>query len=500
MDARRIVLRPLRVPEARVGLYAAALAGIGASLYGLLLREELLFADPVDIWSPPVPLLVFFGVFVATERTALHISVRQQTHTISMTTLPLIYGLMVTDVATVTVARVSAGVGVAILYRKSAVIKWIWNGALFFTETAVAATVIRMALGVSPPDNFGEWSMVLLAAMSAEALGFIAVPFVIMLYEWRWRWDLFKGPMVPHALVALANSFAVVAVAASLVDPALLVFAMVALLGSSFFTKLHSALTRKHSSLERIHDFTKALDEPGSVLEGGLDKLNTTLNSRCAGVLVSDKVGAVTGRIRIDDAEHVIEASLTPDQAETLTASSATTLELLARSELRRLDTEADAKEKDGDGEKDRDKDKELLLASVMGGETELFGLVFAFDKLGPEKFQQDEKTLFDSLARTFGARLANETFVKRLEDQATKDVLTSLTNRRTFEQDLKERLKPGNDGGAVAIIDLDRFKDVNDTLGHAVGDRLLKVVAARVLAVARPETWSPASAVTRWP
>ena len=75
----------------------------------------------------------------------------------------------------------------------------------------------------------------------------------------------------------------------------------------------------------------------------------------------------------------------------------------------------------------------------------------------------------------------------RRLERQikhlAFHDALTGLPNRRWFNQHLGDRLSRLTEvrTAAVAIIDVDRFKPINDTYGHGVGDALLKAFAARL-------------------
>ncbi|MEO1019350.1 MAG: EAL domain-containing protein [Pseudomonadota bacterium] len=71
----------------------------------------------------------------------------------------------------------------------------------------------------------------------------------------------------------------------------------------------------------------------------------------------------------------------------------------------------------------------------------------------------------------------------------AAHDSLTGLLNRTGFEQRCERHFRRGIDAkrrAALLLIDIDRFKNVNDTLGHAAGDRLLRTVAERLRAVAR--------------
>jgi diguanylate cyclase (GGDEF)-like protein len=64
----------------------------------------------------------------------------------------------------------------------------------------------------------------------------------------------------------------------------------------------------------------------------------------------------------------------------------------------------------------------------------------------------------------------------------ATTDFLTGLANRRAFVAALESAMAKPDRAFAVAIVDLNRFKAVNDTFGHAVGDELLRIVAVRLV------------------
>jgi diguanylate cyclase (GGDEF)-like protein/PAS domain S-box-containing protein len=77
----------------------------------------------------------------------------------------------------------------------------------------------------------------------------------------------------------------------------------------------------------------------------------------------------------------------------------------------------------------------------------------------------------------------------RRLTWLAHFDPLTGLANRHQFRSQLAELLEPamgGPNSCAVLCLDLDHFKTINDTLGHAIGDALLQEVARRLLACTR--------------
>jgi diguanylate cyclase (GGDEF)-like protein/PAS domain S-box-containing protein len=93
-----------------------------------------------------------------------------------------------------------------------------------------------------------------------------------------------------------------------------------------------------------------------------------------------------------------------------------------------------------------------------------------------------------DGEARYFVGQVLDITAAKEFErdlrHMADHDFLTGLMNRRRFEEELAEHLTHGarhSDGGALLMLDIDKFKTVNDTLGHAGGDAAI-VALARLL------------------
>jgi diguanylate cyclase (GGDEF)-like protein len=117
-----------------------------------------------------------------------------------------------------------------------------------------------------------------------------------------------------------------------------------------------------------------------------------------------------------------------------------------------------------------------------------------AFDK---ETFGPEDAQVFETLAAHAAVALERAETVDRLEHlvearahDALHDPLSGLPNRRAFNDALSAAMssqQTGRDGrGIVLLLDLDDFKDVNDTLGHSAGDRLITVSGARLQALAQ--------------
>lgn len=101
---------------------------------------------------------------------------------------------------------------------------------------------------------------------------------------------------------------------------------------------------------------------------------------------------------------------------------------------------------------------------------------------------ETDEREVFTIFFRDITERKQQRL---KLEHQANHDALTELPNRKLFSDRLEQTLSASgltDSSFAVLLLDLDRFKEVNDTLGHPTGDLLLKKISERLQA-AVPDT-----------
>jgi len=118
------------------------------------------------------------------------------------------------------------------------------------------------------------------------------------------------------------------------------------------------------------------------------------------------------------------------------------------------------------------------IVASVLGVLALLYAFLFLIVRRADRIIN----------AETEVERRANE---ERLRHQAYHDSLTGLPNRTSLIERVGEAIKRGRRNGetfAVLFLDLDSFKDINDSLGHSVGDLMLQAVAERLQPVLREQ------------
>ena len=142
-------------------------------------------------------------------------------------------------------------------------------------------------------------------------------------------------------------------------------------------------------------------------------------------------------------------------------------------------------------------------MVALLRGESRMIGSLMVGGHLDARTYDTRDLRLFRTLATRTTAILENsrlERSIARLTElqeqlthQAYHDSLTDLANRSLFGQHIDQALRRRAEGAAsvaVIFLDIDDFKGVNDTLGHAAGDALLVEVAARIRAcLRRPDT-----------
>ena len=460
-------------PSVRVLTYAAFLAGAGAVM---LIVTPSATVSPERAWSLPFfALVIAFGL---SEATALHVEIRRESHSLSLACIPLMFGLLYTSPALVLMAYLLGGSSTLLWIRRSDLIKVTWNSCLFVAQVGLAGLIVRSLLGERLPERVVEWVIPLAAVVAAELLSLVAVAFVIMTVDVKFRPRLFANVGQSQLMAVLAGTFAVTALSASLISPYMIFYSLLPLLGVGALLRSSGHQSQRFRDLQQLHTFTSALaNERGPrTLDTGLVELLQIMRTRSAGLamVARDDDAAATVRVIVDDTFEDLDGRGIADLLVELVGDGAVTEIDLdnpnddARAVLRQL------------------RASKILAVRVLN-EVHADAVLFVADRLGMRsEFTRDEVRLFGSLANTLSSRMSNDHLVDLLENQARTDALTGLPNRLSFEIALTSILARSGKSGAIVMLDLDRFKDINDSLGHDTGDRLLIEVANRLRRFAR--------------
>ena len=122
-----------------------------------------------------------------------------------------------------------------------------------------------------------------------------------------------------------------------------------------------------------------------------------------------------------------------------------------------------------------------ITVPMVSRGKT--IGVLGAHSKTH-HTFTPEDITFFQSIARLIAVGIERKRAEESLAQQSIRDTLTNLYNRRHFSERLGQeisRAKRTRECFAVLLCDLDRFKNVNDTHGHHIGDQVLGAVAESI-------------------
>jgi diguanylate cyclase (GGDEF)-like protein len=426
----------------------------------------------VSVGSQPAWVLgALFAAFLVAESTLMHIEFRKQSNMITLSEIPLVVGLFVVSPVALVAVRVLAVAAVSGWQRRNPV-KTVFNMALTGTEVVLAAAIFT---GFGSPDIADpvSWLAVLAAIVAVTLLSILSIQAAIWLTQDRQRPSVVLSRLLLSPVITVANGTAALIIllvlrAEGWAGVLLALICAVMVLAYRGYARSH----RQHASLKRVYAFSRLLERVRSMdapLEAALNEARDVLNASRVTLRLRD------GTALTVDGDGRVSMPSPLDQGDSLAARTA-----MSRSGFlvsgRRSDTFRTALEARAA--------REVIAVPLRSGPDALGHLEFQDRQNNLAPFTAEDLQVADNLATRLTAALENQELVSRLRHAAYHDQLTDLPTRTKLSQHIDSAIEAGGDGVVALVqLDLDRFKEVNDSLGHTWGDQLLVLVGGRLQA-----------------
>jgi diguanylate cyclase (GGDEF)-like protein len=464
----------LRVALLTAGVGAATATGLAAFAVG---GVALPLTGRTAFWLP-----VLIAMFAITEGFAVHLPVRRGGHAVSLSEIPMVLAIVNVDPVLAVACRIMGGGTGLVTLRSQRGGKLAFNVALIGVQALVAAATFHVLVDDAAPPGVMHWVASYAGMLLADAVAVVLVTAAISLHDDPGEWRRLPAAMqsVPTVLVPTTIALLSLVAVARGQWAALLLAAVGVVLYLAYRSYVHNGQSR--TQIERLYAFTRMLDGSTSLhdlVRVVLDQSRDQLRAQAAELFVPAAGGAPDTRVRMSGSGAVttVQAPRTPADAWWAPALLGEAV-LLART----------AEGRSGCAELPTDG----MAVPVPFGETTA-ALVVTESLPDIDTFDEGWLALFRALASHASVSLARASLVDRLrkeaeekEHQALHDPLTGLANRRQFHELLGAALdatQHDDNGPAVILMDLDRFKEINDALGHDTGDALLQEVSERLRA-----------------
>ncbi len=470
---------------ARIWLLTAGIATAAAIAYVVFVRHLDAPMTPIDL---PWPLLAL--AVAAAELRAVEVHFRRETHSFSLSEFPAVVGLFFVSPGGY-LAAILVGSAIALLVgSRRPVIKVAFNLSNTMLMAMLSMAVVHTFGSLDGLPDLRDWFSAFGATMSATILTAISISTVITLSGGASQFQKLPEMIRFGGMVAFANtSLALLAVSILWLDPALLWLLALPLAIVFLAYRAYGSEREKHERLELLYQSSRILQnspEMDSALIALLGHARTMFRAELAEVVLYPRAAGE---------EALRTRSWHDGSSETMVPVPGLLMDPLHE----RVRTAQSPFFHGPSAEEPSDLSQAMV--SPLRGESELIGsLVIANRLTEGTTFSADDLRLLETLAHQAAAALENghleqslaelSRLKEQLRYQAYHDPLTNLPNRSLFLDTVAERLAAPAAGrsAVVLFLDLDDFKIVNDTLGHAAGDRLLAEVADRLRNVLRAE------------
>ncbi len=495
-----------RVLGARTGTFRVWVLTLAMAVVGALLGWLTLPGHDAPFSAGGVPWLFVVAVlFYAAETAVIHLHIGRSAHSFSMSEVPLVLGLFFLSPGEFLVARfVGAGLALVISRRQRSV-KLAFNLSQFMLSSVVALAVFHIpSFGprvdlLAGPTSVGplHWFTGLAATYAENFVGVLAVSSAISLAEGTSQFRRVPEMLRTGTVVAMTNaSLVLLALTVVAVQPLAAALFVVPLATAFLAYRAYIAQRQQNEGLEMLYRSTRILQ-----LNPSLDTALQSLLDHTRTMFRAD-IAEITLLPNVEDGAELLRTTAGPGHASSTMRPIGRAFDdpLLAVAVDERRALLVPASDDALTPAMVTTRFRNAMVAPLIG-ESRVVGTLVVADRLSDiSTFDSDDLKLFETLASHTAVALENgqleqslaalSELKEELHHQAFHDSLTGLANRALFSQRVEARLGEHSPTGSVPVVlflDLDDFKLVNDTMGHAAGDALLAAVGERIRGSLRP-------------